>query len=60
MAARQWSAPPAMGIDLMITHSPQPHLDGRHTVFGRVVEGQEVVNAIRQGDQMVKVEVDEE
>ncbi len=33
------------------------HLDGRHTVFGRVVEGFDVVQSIRQGDKMLKVEV---
>jgi len=33
------------------------HLDGRHTVFGRVVEGFDVVKAIRQGDKMLRVEV---
>ncbi|MCF2137168.1 MAG: peptidylprolyl isomerase [Candidatus Thorarchaeota archaeon] len=33
------------------------HLDGRHTVFGRVVEGFDIVQSIRQGDKMLKVEV---
>ena len=42
-----------------ITHSPHPHLDGKHTVFGKVVEGQDVVDAIRQGDTMIKVTVQE-
>ncbi len=54
------AGPNTNGSQFFITHSPQPHLDGRHTVFGKVVEGQEVVNAIRQGDRMVKVEVDVE
>ncbi len=48
------------GSQFFITHSPQPHLDGIHTVFGQVVEGMDVVNAIRQGDVMKQVKVIEE
>lgn len=45
------------GSQFFICHSPQSHLDGVHTVFGQVVEGVEVVDAIRQGDKMEVVRV---
>jgi cyclophilin family peptidyl-prolyl cis-trans isomerase len=38
------------GSQWFITHSPQPHLDGGYTVFGRVVEGQDVIDRITRGD----------
>jgi peptidyl-prolyl cis-trans isomerase B (cyclophilin B) len=38
------------GSQFFIAHSAQRHLDGVHTVFGKVTQGMDVVNAIRQGD----------
>ena len=54
------AGPNTNGSQFFITHSPQPHLDGMHTVFGKVVEGQEIVNVIQQGDRMVKVSVSDD
>lgn len=45
------------GSQFFITHNATPHLDGRHTVFGKVIEGLEVVNKIAQGDIIKKIEI---
>ena len=54
------AGPDTNGSQFFITHRPQPHLDGRHTVFGTVVRGHDVVDAVRQGDAMVRVEIREQ
>ena len=46
------------GSQFFICHSPQPHLDGVHTVFGKT-ENMDVVNAIRQGDKILSVTIEE-
>ncbi|WP_346355082.1 peptidylprolyl isomerase [Azotosporobacter soli] len=48
------------GSQFFIVYEPQPHLDGLHTVFGKVIEGLDVVDDIRQGDIMEKVTVAKE
>ena len=51
------AGPNTNGSQFFITLSAQPHLNGKHTVFGKVVRGQEIVDAIRQGDRMERVQV---
>ena len=52
------AGPGTNGSQFFITHGPTPHLDGKHTVFGRVVAGQEAVDAVRQGDVMKAVRIE--
>jgi cyclophilin family peptidyl-prolyl cis-trans isomerase/HEAT repeat protein len=47
------------GSQWFVTHSPQPHLDGGYTVFGRVISGTEVVDRIARGDHIRRVIVNE-
>jgi peptidyl-prolyl cis-trans isomerase B (cyclophilin B) len=51
------AGPSTNGSQFFITHSPQPHLNGKHTVFGKVTNGLDVVDAIRQGDTITTVKV---
>jgi peptidyl-prolyl cis-trans isomerase B (cyclophilin B) len=45
------------GSQFFICHSPQPHLDGVHTVFGQVTKGMDVVNGIRKDDLIKSIRV---
>ncbi len=45
------------GSQFFICHSPQPHLDGVHTVFGQVTKGLDVVNKIAQNDEVKSIRV---
>ena len=51
------AGPGTNGSQFFITHTATPWLDGKHTVFGKVVQGQNVVNAIKQGDKIEKITI---
>ncbi len=51
------AGPGTNGSQFFITHVPTPWLDGKHTVFGNVISGQSVVDAIKQGDKIDSIEI---
>jgi peptidyl-prolyl cis-trans isomerase B (cyclophilin B) len=54
------AGPNTNGSQFFITHVVTDWLDGKHTVFGQVIEGQDVVNAVKQGDKLNSVTITEE
>lgn len=52
------AGPNTNGSQFFITHVPTPWLDGKHTIFGEVTSGMEVVNAVQQGDTLVSLKVE--
>jgi peptidyl-prolyl cis-trans isomerase B (cyclophilin B) len=53
------AAPDSGGSQFFICHGPQPHLDRKHTVFGQVVAGLDVVDKVRKGDKMTRVWIED-
>lgn len=54
------AGPGTNGSQFFITHTAQPHLNGKHTVFGQVIEGMDTVLAVRQGDEIQRVDIIEQ
>ena len=54
------SGPNSNGSQFFICFAPQPHLNGKHSVFGQLIRGTDVLNKIARGDRLVRVTIKEE
>lgn len=54
------AGPNTNGSQFFITHVACPHLDGKHSVFGKVIEGQDVVDSIETNDEITTIRVTDE
>ena len=53
------AGPNTNGSQFFITYTPQQHLNGMHSVFGQLVDGTDVLEAIEQGDTIVRITIEE-
>ncbi len=54
------SGPNTNGCQFFITYAPQHHLDGKHSVFGQLIEGMDVLERLEPGDVIIRIRIDEE
>lgn len=53
------SGPNTNGCQFFITYAPQPHLDSKHSVFGQLTEGMDVLETIEQGDIIIRITIED-
>jgi peptidyl-prolyl cis-trans isomerase B (cyclophilin B) len=53
------AGPATNGSQFFITYGAQHHLDGKHSVFGQLVDGTDVLEAVKQGDTIIRIVIEE-